>query len=324
MRLPAASAVAVSIVLPAKDEAASLGSLIPALRRILPHAEIIVVDDGSKDSTAEVARKLGARVISHPYCLGNGASIKTGIRAARSEYVVFMDADGQHNPTDIPNLLSLLENGYDMVVGSRSATSQANISRRLANNFYNWLASYVTGHRIKDLTSGFRAVRRSKFLEFLHLLPNGFSYPTTSTIAFFRAGYSVGYMPIEAKKRVGSSHIRPFHDGIRFLLIIFRIGTLYSPLKLFLPASLLFFSIGLCYYFYTYMTWGRFTNMSALMLTTSVLVFLIGLVSEQITQLIYVQRAAPAERQLGVSESEEALPLERAVGTPPRTGLRGE
>lgn len=302
MRAIPTSKVSVSIVLPAKNEAASLDKLLAKLAQFAPSAEVIVVDDGSTDSTAEIARRLGARVVSHPYCLGNGAAIKTGAKTATGELLVFMDADGQHDPADIPRLISLLEKGYDMVVGSRSITSQASFGRRLANSLYNRLASYVTGHRIRDLTSGFRAVRRHKFLEFLHLLPNGFSYPTTSTIAFFRAGYPVAYIPIEAARRTGNSHIRPVHDGIRFLLIIFRICTLYSPLKLFFPASLAFFAMGLCNYIYTYLTAGRFTNMSALMFTTSVLVLLIGLVSEQITQLIYMPRPVSAEPRRNADE----------------------
>lgn len=278
---------AVSVVLPAKNEAASLEQLLPKLLRACQDAEIIVVDDGSTDATAEISQHYGAKVVRHPYSMGNGAAVKSGARAANGEILVFMDADGQHDPADIARLLQRLRRGYDMVVGSRSKESQASIGRGLANELYNRLASYVTGKRIVDLTSGFRAVRADKFREFLYLFPNGFSYPTTSTIAFFRAGYSVAYEPIEAAKRIGKSHIHPLQDGLRFLLIIFKIGTLYSPLKLFCPVSAAFLFIGLVYYVFTYATAGRFTNMGVVMFTTAVLVFLIGLVSEQITQLIY-------------------------------------
>lgn len=277
----------VSIVIPAKNEAESLAELLPRLRREQPNAEVIVVDDGSTDETAAVCATNGARVVSHPYSLGNGAAIKTGARVARGEVLVLMDADGQHDPGDVPALLAELDKGFDMVVGARTADTHANIGRWGANAIYNRLASWMVSHQIADLTSGFRAVRADKFKEFLYLLPNGFSYPTTITMSFFRAGYLVAYILIRANKRVGKSHLNPARDGIRFLLIIFRVGTLYSPLKIFVPISLGFFCIGLGYYLYTFFTAGRFTNMSALLFITSTLVFLIGLVSEQITTLIY-------------------------------------
>jgi glycosyltransferase involved in cell wall biosynthesis len=253
----------------------------------VPGVEVVVVDDGSTDETASVARNAGARVISHPYSMGNGAAIKTGARQALGDVLVFMDADGQHDPADIPRLLARLADGFDMVVGARQRGSQASVGRGVANHFYNRLASYMTGQRVEDLTSGFRAVRAGKFREFLYLLPNGFSYPTTCTMAFFRAGYAVAYEPIHAARRIGQSHLRIVKDGVRFLLIIFKVGTLYSPLKLFAPLSMAFFALGLMWYAVTLFTQGRFTNMSALMFTTSVIVFMIGLVSEQITALMY-------------------------------------
>jgi len=277
-----------SIVLPAKNEAEGLRRFLPALRAAHPLAEILVVDDGSSDATAEVARAAGATVLSNPYSLGNGASIKRGARAAQGELIVFMDADGQHQPGDVAVLLAELEKGHDMVVGARVKGGQANIGRGLANAFYNRLASWMTGHRILDLTSGFRAVRADKFREFLHLLPNGFSYPTTSTMAFFRSAYPVAYVPVDVQRRVGTnSHIRPIKDGVRFLLIIFKIATLYSPVKLFAPTALMFFLTGMGYYAYTFLNFGRLTNMTTLLLSASVIIFLIGLVSEQITALMY-------------------------------------
>ncbi len=276
-----------SIIIPAKNEAAGLGQLLPRIRNLYPDAEIIVVNDGSSDATMQLPSKSGARIISHPYSMGNGAAIKIGARVAGGDVLVFLDADGQHDPQDIPQLLAKLDQGFDMVVGARNAASQANVGRLTANVTYNTLASWMVGHPIADLTSGFRAVRASKFREFLYLLPNGFSYPTTITMSFFRAGYAVGYVPIHAHCRVGKSHINPLRDGARFLLIIFKIGTLYSPLKLFVPISLAFFLTGLGYYLYTYLTISRLTNMSVLLLSTSVLIFLIGLVSEQITALLY-------------------------------------
>jgi glycosyltransferase involved in cell wall biosynthesis len=283
----------ISIILPAKNEAASLRSLLPEIRAQMPDAEMIVVNDGSTDETAKICNQYSAKLITHPYGMGNGAAVKSGARVAQGDILLFMDADGQHQPRDIHALLEKLEQGFDMVVGARSRRSQAGLHRAAANGFYNRLASYMTNHRIEDLTSGFRAVRADKFREFLYLLPNGFSYPTTITMAFFRAGYAVAYEPIHAARRVGNSHMRIVRDGVRFLLIIFKIGSLYSPLKLFFPFSALFFLLGCGNYLYTFLTIHRFTNMSALMLVTAVVVFLIGLVSEQITQIMYQPSARP-------------------------------
>lgn len=277
----------ISIVIPAKNEELSLPQLLRRIREAAPGAEIIVVDDDSSDRTGAVCRELGAVVITHPYGIGNGAAIKTGARAAKGDTLVFMDADGQHDPQDIPRLLAKLDQGFDMAVGARDARSHANIGRRLANALYNRLATWIVGQTIQDLTSGFRAVRADRFRKFLYLLPNGFSYPTTITMSFFRAGFPIAYVPIFAGKCEGNSHIRAVHDGLRFILIIIKIGTLYAPFKFFLPISMGFFVTGISYYLYTYSTFQRFTNMSALLLITSVLVFLIGLVSEQISALNY-------------------------------------
>lgn len=277
----------ITVILPARDEALALPPCLEGVRAVLPDAEIIIVDDGSTDDTADIARRFGAMVISHPYSKGNGAAVKTGARAAHGSILVFMDADGQHRPEDIPRLLEKLEEGYDMAVGARGMKDHAGTHRGIANSVFNWLASWMVNHRVEDLTSGFRAVRAERFRRFLYLLPNSFSYPTTCTMSFFRAGFGVAYVPVSMPPRVGRSHIRPLHDGVRFILIIIKIGTLYSPLKLFLPVSGGFFVTGLGYYFYTYATSHRFTNMSGLLLTTSVLVFLIGIVAEQISALLY-------------------------------------
>ena len=277
----------ISIVLPAKNEAAALKNLLPRLRAAQPEAEIIVVDDGSTDDTREICAVSGVQCLSSPYSMGNGAAIKRGARAASGDILVFMDGDGQHDPADIDRMLERLGQGYDMVVGARDGSSQAGVGRGVANTIYNWLATRMTGHEVADLTSGFRAVRADRFREFLHLLPNGFSYPTTSTMAFFRSAYPVAYLPIKAAQRVGKSHIKPLKDGIRFLLIIFKIATLYSPLKLFAPTAVVFFLLGSANYAWTFFREGRLTNMSTLMWSAAVIVFLIGLVSEQITALTY-------------------------------------
>lgn len=277
----------ISVIIPAKDEAEGLRRILPALRETLPEAEIIVVDDGSTDATPQLIADSGVRTQRSPYAMGNGAAIKRGVRAATGDILVFMDGDGQHDPREIPRLLERLAQGYDMVVGARAWRGQANAGRGMANVLYNRLASWMTGHRVDDLTSGFRVARADRFREFLHLLPNGFSYPTTITMAFFRSAYPVCYEPIPVARRIGSSHLRPIRDGIRFLLIIFKIATLYSPLKLFVPSAVGFLVLGIGYYTYTFVTQGRFTNMSALLLSAGVIVFLIGLISEQITSLVY-------------------------------------
>ena len=276
-----------SIILPAKNEAAALAELLPRLRRAQPDAEIVVVDDGSTDDTAAICARNAVQVVRQAYSMGNGAAIKRGARAARGDTLVFMDADGQHDPALVDRLLQRLGEGFDMVVGARDWAGQAGVGRGVANTIYNWLASRMTSFPVLDLTSGFRAVNAAKFREFIHLLPNGFSYPTTITMAFFRSAYAVAYEPIPVARRIGRSHIRPFRDGIRFLLIIFKIATLYSPLKLFAPVAASFFTLGVGYYAWTYSTQGRFTNMSVLLFSASVIVFLIGLIAEQITSLMY-------------------------------------
>ena len=278
-----------SIIIPAKNEAVSIGGVVAAIRQIYEDAEILVVDDGSDDETAGLAEQSGATVINHPISLGNGAAVKAGARAASGDILVMMDGDGQHQPDDIPLLVAKLDAGFDMAIGARDYGSHAGIGRLFANGLYNVFASIISGHRILDLTSGFRASRADYFKKFLYLLPNGFSYPTTITMAFLRSGFPVTFVPIKALERSGKSHIRPIRDGLRFLAIIFKIATLYAPLKVFLPISGLFFASGIGYYAYTYFTAGRFTNMSMLILSAAVIVFLIGLISEQITALTYTK-----------------------------------
>lgn len=276
-----------TLVLPAKNESSGLRKLLPKLIPNYPGAEIIVVDDGSDDDTKAICKNYPINLISHPYGMGNGSAIKTGARCASHDKIVFMDADGQHNPDDISRLLKKIDEGYEMVVGARQPSTQASWIRRIANTLFNLLASVMTGYKIKDLTSGFRAVRARHFQKFLYLLPNGFSYPTTSTMAFFRSGLPVAYVPINATKREGKSHIKLFRDGFKFTMIILKVGALFSPMRFFLPIALTLFCTGLSYYAYTYISVGQFTNMSALLFTSSLLTFLIGILSEQVSSLHY-------------------------------------
>ncbi len=285
------SSTELSIVIPALNEAASLRRLLPELKARFPSAEILVVDDGSNDDTLAVCEEAGVRCLCHPYNMGNGAAVKNGARRARGRILVFMDADGQHLPEHVERLLSRFHSeNLDMLIGARDSSGQAGMLRDLGNRAFNLVASWMTGHRILDLTSGLRVVRADRFREFLHLLPNGFSYPTTSTMAFFRSGYAVAYEPVDVRPRTGTSHLNVWREGLRFLIIIFKIGTLYSPLKLFAPISLVLFFAASAWYAYTLFTQGRFTNMSAMLYITSLLTFMIGLVSEQITTLMFARR----------------------------------
>ena len=278
--------VEVTILLPAYNEEQSIGNTIREIKKLHPDYEIFVVDDGSTDRTQEEAVKAGANVWKHPHNIGNGAAIKTGLRYASGEWVLMMDADGQHKPADIAKLLEYRDN-YDMVVGARTRGSRTSWHRDLANFIYNWLASYVTKFKIEDLTSGFRLVKNDRISKFIYLLPNTFSYPSTITMAYLRSGLSIKYIPIQTLARKGKSKIKLFQDGIRFFLIITKIATLFSPFRVFLPVSLIFFITGLSYYLFTYITQHRFTNMSMLLLSSSVIIFMMGLISEQLSQMRY-------------------------------------
>jgi glycosyltransferase involved in cell wall biosynthesis len=246
-----------------------------------------VVNDGSEDDTNDICNQYSIKLVNHPYNLGNGAAIKSGAREATREILAFMDADGQHSVEDLNTLLKEYTNGFDMVVGAREMRSHAGKRRLFGNLIYNFIASKVVGKKVHDLTSGLRVCNSKKFKEFLYLLPNGFSYPTTITMAFFKSGYSVNYVPISTDKRIGKSHLRLYKDGLRFLIIIVKIAALYSPLKVFSPISFVLFMLGSVNYLYTYITDNRFTNMSATLLILSVIIFLMGLLAEQITVLIY-------------------------------------
>ncbi len=286
----------VSIIIPCYNESQSVGNVIHKVRALLPDAEIIAVDDGSSDNTAEEALRAGAIVFRHPYNIGNGAAVKTGIRKATGEILVFMDSDGQHDPEDVPRLLAHLPE-HDMVVGARSMQGQATLMRGLGNKIYNWLATYVAKFRVQDLTSGFRAIKADIARGFIYLLPNTYSYPTTITLGVLRSGLSVKYIPIKVRKREkGASNISLVRDGVRFFMIITRICTLYSPMRVFLPVSGGMALLGLVNYAYTYLTQGRFTNMSALMFVGAIVIFMMSLVSEQICQMRFERRAVGRRR----------------------------
>ncbi|MHB8134983.1 MAG: glycosyltransferase family 2 protein [Anaerolineaceae bacterium] len=281
----------VSIIIPAMNEELFVGNLVKNVHSVLEgqglNHEIIVINDGSSDNTASVAESAGARIISHAYNMGNGAAVKTGIRNAQGDIIVMMDADGQHDPADILRLIDNIDK-YGMVVGARTRESQTAWYRDFANSIYNMLASYVCDRNIPDLTSGFRAVHAPLARQFLYLLPNTFSYPTTITLAMLRAGHCINYIPIQALKRVGKSKIKLMRDGFRFLLIIFKITTLFSPLKVFLPISFLTFSLGVVWYLFNLITYGmHFPPVSVILIIAGLLFFLMGLISEQISQLRY-------------------------------------
>jgi len=278
--------VAVTVLLPAFNEEQAIGNTVKKIKKLHPDFEVLVVDDGSTDNTMQVAMDAGANVWPHPYNIGNGAAIKSGLRVVSGEWVIMMDADGQHKPEDIAKLLEHKDK-YDMVVGARCKGSKTPLHRNIANKLYNWFASYVTKFVVKDLISGFRLVRTETARQYIYLLPNTFSCSTTFTMAYLRSGRSVKYIPIQTLVEKGKSKIKFIGDGIRFLLIISKVATLFSPLRFFLPISSMLFGTGLCYYLYTFLSAGRFTNMSALLFSSSLIIFMMGFVSEQICQMRY-------------------------------------
>jgi glycosyltransferase involved in cell wall biosynthesis len=279
----------VTVVLPAFNEGDSIGQVVTELRAAADWFEILVIDDGSTDGTGSAAADAGARVIRHPYNKGNGAAVKSAIRAAGSEWIAIVDADGQHRPGDAVHLVSRLGE-YDLVVGARHPRTQATTGRRLGNALLNWLASYLTGREIPDLTSGFRAARRDHLLEFIHLLPNGFSTPTTTTLAFLKAGYNVTFEPVDARARVGASKIRFASDGATFLLILLKVITIFSPLRIFAPISALSFAVGAAYGAWNFIYHSRIPNGAVVLLLFSIMIMLVGLVSEQIATLRFEGR----------------------------------
>jgi glycosyltransferase involved in cell wall biosynthesis len=307
------SETTVSIVIPAYNEAGNIGKIISSIKALYPTYEIIVINDGSTDNTAAEAKSTGAKIFSHPYNIGNGAAIKSGIRVATGDIMVFMDGDGQHQPENIAQLLKLLPE-YDMVVGARSNAGQASMGRALGNTIFNWFASYVAKFQIKDLTSGFRAVKSNVVRNFLYLLPNTYSYPTTLTLGVLRSGLSVKYVSINTRKRkTGKSHVR-LTDAVRFFMIITKICTLFSPMRIFLPVSAALFLLGIFNYLYTYIMQNRFTNMSVFMFIASIIIFMMSLISEQICQMRFERRGG--DRPIIKPES----PGNQAHGSRPEHG----
>jgi glycosyltransferase involved in cell wall biosynthesis len=284
-----AAAESVTIVVPAFNERGSIGGVVAALRAAAPWHEVIVIDDGSTDGTGEAAQDAGARVVRHPYNKGNGAAVKSGIRAATSDWIAIVDADGQHRTEDAKRIVQKLGD-YDLVIGARDPDTQATSGRRLGNAVLNWLASYLTERPIPDLTSGYRAARRDYLMEFIHLLPNGFSTPTTTTLAFIKAGYNVAFEPIAALPRVGTSKIRLASDGAKFFLILLKVITIFSPLRIFAPVSGVAFAVGAIYGAWNYVYHARIPNGAVLLLMFSVIVILVGLISEQISALRFEGR----------------------------------
>ncbi len=300
-----ASETKVSIIIPVYNEAGIIENIVSDIKALYPAYEIIVINDGSTDNTAAEAQRAGAKVFSHPYNIGNGAAIKSGIRVATGDILVFMDGDGQHNPEDIANLLEFMPE-FDMVVGARSMGDQASLGRALGNKAYNWFASYVAKFPIKDLTSGFRAVKSNIAKSFVYLLPNTYSYPATITLGVLRSGMSVKYVPIKMRKRTtGKSNIKLIQDGARFFMIIIRICTLYSPMRVFLPVSFTMFFLGVANYIYTYLTRSRFTNMSVFMFVAAIIIFMMSLISEQICQMRFERRGADRPIKKAEFQSED-------------------
>ena len=287
----------VSIIIPAFNEAQTIGAIVERLKTLYPDYEVVVIDDGSSDDTAKTAEKAGAEVYQHPYNIGNGAAVKSGIRVASGDILVFMDGDGQHDPADVQRLLERMPE-FDMVVGTRNLFGQTSFLRALGNTIFNLFSSYAANFKIRDLTSGFRAIKADIARSFLYLLPNTYSYPTTITLGVLRSGRSVEYIPIQFNKRkTGSSNIRLIQDGVRFFMIITRIATMYSPMRVFIPVSLAMFGMGFLRYVYTFFMERRFTNMSALLFVSAVIIFMMSLISEQICQLRFERRSAPRARR---------------------------
>ncbi len=301
-----------SVIIPAFNEREAVRDLVTALRKAADWREVLVVDDGSSDGTDVEAAAAGAHVLRHPYNKGNGAAVKTALRNASGRFIVIVDADGQHQPTDAARLVNCLD-VFELVVGARSSASQASMARRAGNSLLNWIAGYLAGRPIPDLTSGFRAAHRDRMLEFIYLIPNRFSTPTTTTLAFIKAGYSVTFVPIEAARRKGVSKIRLGPDGARFLLILLKVTAIFSPLRIFVPISAITFAVGTAYAIWTVASQSHVTNSSVLLIMLSVLMLLLGVISEQLSTLRFENLRAPTTRRDHPSPGDDGHPSARSA-----------
>ncbi len=274
----------VAIIIPAYNEEEGIADVIAQLKELSGNYEIIVVDDGSTDNTHKLATDTGVKVIRHPYNKGYGAALKTGIRNAEADIVLFIDADGQHQPSDIKKLIQYIGE-YDMIVGARTKKSKISLLRRPGKKILSITANYLAGMKIPDLNSGFRALKKDVALEFMHILPNSFSFSTTITLALINSGYSVKYVPIEAPERVGTSKIKPFRDGFRFIMLIIRTVVLFNPLKVFLPVSAILFIVGFFELIREIIVYFDIWTAPVLLILSAILIFFFGLIADQISSL---------------------------------------
>jgi len=273
----------VTIVLPAYNEAEALAKILGELKKKYKEAQVLVVDDGSTDRTAEVARKAGVTAVSHPYNKGYGAALKTGARAAKTEYVLYFDSDGQFFTDDI-NAVAAERNKYDMVIGARPKEfTMKDMGRRVMKA----MASYLSGKKIPDINCGFRLIRRQRVLDFMSILPDGFSFTTTITLAMLQAGDSVKFQPVRVKPREsGKSGIKKMRHGLRFMLYILRMVMLFNPLKVFLPVSLALFAVGFPVFAYFLLFQAHVSQTSLMLILFSLMTFLFGLVADAISVLV--------------------------------------
>lgn len=284
-----------TVLLPAYREVVGVGAVVRRIREVLDASswtyEILVVDDGSDDGTATAATAAGARVLVLPANLGNGAAAKAGIREARGRYCCLLDADGQHPPEGIPRLLEHLPT-YDMVVAARTPDSPQQLHRRAANWVFNRFSSYIVSYPIEDLTSGFRVFKTQIARQYLTLLPNRYSYPTTITLAIIRGGYAVKYVPVRTTVPLGRSTLRPVENGVRFLLVLFKIAANFEPGRVLLPVSAFLATLGLGYGAWSIGRHRQFSNGALLLLLMGVFTFLLALVAQKLSTVRSASRSA--------------------------------